>query len=81
MPTEAQARAAALALLARRAPDATICPSEVARQLAADWRGAMPMVHAAIDALAAQGEVQLSWKGKALGRRDGPYRIARAERR
>lgn len=79
MPTEAQARQAALALLAQRASGGTICPSEVARALAVDWRGTMPIVHAAIDAMVAQGIVRLSWKGRVLARRDGPYRIARAE--
>jgi len=39
-------RIVTLALLARRAPGATICPSEVARAIAPDWRGAMPAVHA-----------------------------------
>jgi hypothetical protein len=76
------ARGATLALLAARAADATICPSEVARALAAaagepDWRGAMPAVHAAVDGLAAEGLVRLSWKGAAMAVREGPYRIGR----
>ncbi len=70
-------RAATLSLLARRAPGATICPSEVARAIAADWRGAMPAVHAAIDGLVADGLVRLSWKGEPRATRSGPYRIAR----
>lgn len=70
-------RAAALSLLARRAPDATICPSEVARVIAPDWRGAMPAVHAAIDELVRDGLVRLSWKGRPLATRSGPYRIGR----
>ena len=54
------ARGATLALLAARAPEATICPSEVARALAAksgaetaaaNWRDMMPAVHAAVDDL------------------------------
>lgn len=69
-------RAVTLSLLACRAPGATICPSEVARVVAADWRGAMPAVHAAIDGLVRDGRVQLSWKGHALNARAGPYRIA-----
>lgn len=80
MPTDAQVREAVLTLLARRAPNATVCPSEVARTLAKNWRGAMPSVHDAIDAMVAQGMVELSWKGNAMARRDGPYRIARIER-
>ncbi|QNE32972.1 DUF3253 domain-containing protein [Sphingomonas sp. NBWT7] len=70
-------RAATLALLASRAAGATICPSEVARAIAPDWRGAMPAVHAAVDALLRDGLVQLSWKGRPLPTRSGPYRIAR----
>lgn len=77
-------RAAILALLAERAPETTICPSEVARKTvtatsadtAADWRIAMPIVHAAVDQLVDQGMVQLSWKGRPLLERAGPYRIA-----
>lgn len=70
-------RVAALSLLAQRAPDATICPSEVARAIASDWRGAMPEVHAAIDEMVRDGLVRLSWKGQALANRAGPYRIGR----
>jgi hypothetical protein len=71
-----------LALLARRAPDATICPSEVARALAPgpDWRAAMPVVHAAVDRLLDEGAIRLRWKGKALAVRDGPYRIGHPSR-
>jgi hypothetical protein len=68
-------KAATLSLLAGRAPGATVCPSEVARLIAQDWRGAMPAVHAAIDELVSDGLVRLSWKGKVLGTRSGPYRI------
>ncbi|RYF19742.1 MAG: DUF3253 domain-containing protein [Oxalobacteraceae bacterium] len=73
-----------LTLLACRAAGATICPSEVARALAANaadkpaamnWRDAMPVVHAAIDQLVTEGWVQLSWKGELLTARVGPYRI------
>ncbi|HYW17324.1 MAG TPA: DUF3253 domain-containing protein [Allosphingosinicella sp.] len=79
---EGGARAATLALLARRAPDSTICPSEVARALAAaagepEWRGEMPAVHAAVDLMAAEGLIRLSWKGEPMPVRDGPYRIGR----
>jgi hypothetical protein len=76
------ARATTLALLDRREAGATICPSEVARALAAaagtaDWRGGMAAVHAAVDSMVAQGLVRLSWQGKAMEARDGPYRIGR----
>lgn len=74
---------ATLALLYTRAPDATICPSEVARVLGAgqeDWRGMMPAVHAAFDRLVTDGRVRLSWKGQPLAARTGPYRIGHAPR-
>ncbi len=76
-----------MALLAARAPEATVCPSEVARALAAatggapEWRNAMPVVHAAVDQLVIEGRVRLSWKGKTLTARAGPYRIGRGARR
>ncbi len=69
--------AATLSLLARHAPDATICLSEVARAIALDWRGAVPAVHAAINGLVRDGPVRLSWKGRPLATRSGPYRIGR----
>lgn len=77
---------ATLVLLAARAPGATVCPSEVARMLAAAagaddarlaWRSEMPAVHAAVDRLVIEGQVRLSWKGRMLPSRSGPYRIAR----
>ena len=80
------ARAATLVLLARRTTDATVCPSEVARALTiaaglSDWRDAMPAVHAAVDAMIADGVVQVSWRGRRLLARDGPYRIGLAPAR
>jgi hypothetical protein len=79
-----------MALLAARAPGATVCPSEVARASVAaangggtgaqDWRDIMPAVHAAVDRLLAEGLVQLSWKGERLAARAGPYRIGRRPR-
>ncbi|MET1111425.1 MAG: DUF3253 domain-containing protein [Allosphingosinicella sp.] len=81
--TSGDARAATLALLSHRAPGATICPSEVAREIAAaagqaDWRAAMPTVHEAVDSMVAEGRVRLSWKGEAMAAREGPYRIGPA---
>ncbi|HEY7809877.1 MAG TPA: DUF3253 domain-containing protein [Allosphingosinicella sp.] len=82
---EGDIRTTALALLAGRAARATICPSEVARAIAAsggesDWRGVMPAVHAAVDQMVAEGVIRLSWKGVAMHAREGPYRIARSDR-
>ena len=75
-------RTAVLALLDKRAAVQTVCPSEVARSLedagsSTSWRGFMPAVHEAVDELVAEGVVQLSWKGKPLDKRAGPYRIRR----
>lgn len=79
------ARDMTLALLATRTSATTICPSEVARALVAqagpgtmaEWRDAMPAVHAAVDGLVAEGLVTLSWKAAALSARAGPYRVGR----
>ena len=71
---------AILALLGQRAEGATICPSEAARLVAGphgNWRAEMERVHAATDALVAEGAIALSWKGEAKQKRRGPYRIAR----
>jgi hypothetical protein len=80
-------RTTLLTLLAARSSGATICPSEVARACvptlkdagaaAQQWREAMPLVHATVDELLLEGNVQLSWKGKPLASRAGPYRISR----
>jgi hypothetical protein len=77
-----------LAILAARASEATVCPSEVARALTLSeaeaggtcWRESMPAVHEAIDGLVADGTVQLSWKGETLPSRSGPYRIGWSQR-
>ena len=71
-------RRALLSLIAARKPDATVCPSEVARAIAGDsnWREAMPLVHEVVDTLLTEGHVQLSWKGAPMPARSGPYRIA-----
>ena len=64
-------------LLAQRVGK-TVCPSEVARELAGpdgDWRAAMPSVHAAVDRLVDSGEIGITWRGQSLSGRDGPYRI------
>ena len=77
------ATAAVIALLAERRSGESICPSEAARSIAAeasgaDWRAAMPIIHAAVDQLVDQHRISLSWKGQALSARCGPYRIVQA---
>jgi Protein of unknown function (DUF3253) len=76
-----------LLLLASRLEDGSICPSEVARFMAAGeggtarrWRDKMPEVHAAVDELLHDGLIKISWKGKALDARAGAYRIRRSRR-
>lgn len=71
------ARDMTLALLGARSVGATVCPSEVARAMTAgeDWRSAMPTVHAAVDRLLVDKLVSISWKGRPLESRVGPYRI------
>ena len=80
--TTCDPRTAMLDLLDRRSVEATVCPSEVARSLAdagssTNWRSFMLEVHDAVDQLVADRVVQLSWKGKLLDKRAGPYRIRR----
>lgn len=72
-----EAQNATLSLLADRSPGNSICPSEVARAISAggDWRSAMPSIHAAVDDLLEKGVIHISWKGRRLQRRAGPYRI------
>jgi hypothetical protein len=65
-------------MLARRGPGKTLCPSEVARALTeqgGDWRARMEEVHGVVDRLTSADAIVLSWKGKPLSCRDGPYRI------
>ncbi|WP_426199425.1 DUF3253 domain-containing protein [Pseudomonas sp. DC3200b2] len=65
-----------LELLAQRAPEASICPSEVARRLAGDdgpWRDWMaPVRHIAQD-LAVSGLIEIT-QGAAVLPPQGPYR-------
>lgn len=78
------ARSAILALLEKRGPGKTICPSEAARHLASlageeEWRERMASVHEAVEALHGEGAITLSWRGEKLDERRGAYRIARGE--
>lgn len=69
-----------LTLLARRRPGATICPSEVAREVAGrDWRPLMPAVREAAARLAADGRVRVTRRGVEVDAREpgGPIRIGR----
>jgi hypothetical protein len=51
-------------VLARRAPGASACPSEVARSLSADqWRPLMPAVRRVAATLALQGRLLITQRG------------------
>ncbi|MDX2115507.1 MAG: DUF3253 domain-containing protein [Planctomycetota bacterium] len=68
-----------LAQLSRRARDASICPSEVARAVdPADWRSLLEPVRRAARRLAARGRVRITQQGRAVdpSTARGPIRIA-----
>ena len=61
--------AAIFTLLAQRQPGASICPSDVARDVypeAAQWRAAMPAVRAVAAQLVAQGKLVVTQGGKVV---------------
>lgn len=69
--------AAILQLLHAREAGASVCPSEIARAEARDWRPLMPAVRAAAQRLAKAGRVQATQGGQvvdALTAR-GPIRL------
>lgn len=69
-------------LLRARGAGKSICPSEVARLVAADaadWRAAMPLVHGAVARLHDRQMVALSWRGADRFPGQGPYRIRRRD--
>jgi len=81
-PNDLDPRSTILRLVDERGPDKTICPSEVARVIGgAEWRDAMPVIHAAAKALAEEGTVELRQSGEPCGTEGivGPYRIAGAD--
>lgn len=55
----------------------TICPSEVARVLAEDWRGLMPVVREVAGEMAARGEIIVTQKGRVVdaAAARGPIRL------
>lgn len=68
------------ALLARRAPGATICPSEAARAVGGqEWRELMPAARAAAGRLVDAGEVDVLQAGEVVdvASARGPVRIRR----
>ena len=68
--------AAIVSLTHARAPR-TVCPSEVARRLAADWRPLMGAVRRVAAALAEDGRIRVTQRGRpASAAAGGPIRLA-----
>ena len=80
-PLDVRLREAILNLLERRAPNASICPSEAARAVGGDdWRALMESARDAARELARRGRVQITQRGSVLdpgGPWHGPIRIRR----
>jgi hypothetical protein len=67
-------------LLDRRAPGATICPSEAARRVDPDgWRDLMPDARRVAGRLVADGRVEMTQRGEVVdpGTARGPVRLRR----
>ena len=75
-PTDDDIRAALLSLAEARAPG-TLCPSEVARALSADWRALMPAVRGVAAALQGSGAIVVTQKGQPVDplTAKGPIRL------
>lgn len=80
-PTDAQLREALLAKARARRLGTTFCPSEVARDLAADWRPLMEPLREVARELARAGQLRVTQKGEILDAEApwrGPIRLSLA---
>ncbi|MFN6995978.1 MAG: DUF3253 domain-containing protein [Aquincola tertiaricarbonis] len=82
--TDAAIEDTVFGLLSARRPGATICPSEVARALAADeaaWRALMPRVRQVAQALAEAGRLRITRGGQPVDALEagGPVRLGRPD--
>jgi Protein of unknown function (DUF3253) len=72
-------RAAILALAGHRGPDSSICPSDAARAVGGEgWRALMDDSRSTAQALACDGDVQITQRGEVVDPRHlprGPIRI------
>lgn len=77
MADDAAIRMAIRAAVHARGQGKTICPSEVARALADDWRPLMPDVRRVASTMAAAGEIAVTRKGAPVdaGIARGPIRL------
>jgi hypothetical protein len=77
-PSDADIAQVIRALLLRRGPGKTICPSEAARTLSADWRSLMPEVRRVAAGLK---DVEITQKGVVvvLPEARGPIRLRLAQ--
>lgn len=81
--TDDELEQAILHLLQARSRDASICPSEAARHVAAeDWRALMEPARMAARRLVARGLVEITQGGRVVdpSRAKGPIRIRRSRR-
>jgi phage terminase large subunit-like protein len=79
-PSPSELEQALRALLARRAPEASVCPSEAARAVDPDgWRALMPAAREAAARLADAGEAEVTQGGEVVDVRTarGPVRVRR----
>lgn len=79
-----RAHSAARSLLRRRAPESTICPSEVARIVASpSWRANMEVIRSELDSLVRAGELERRQRGRPIPVEPpptGPVRYGRGAR-
>jgi len=75
--TDGKIESCILALLHARARDASICPSDVARSLAEDWRPLMEPVREAARRLVARGALEITQGGRRVdpSHARGPIRL------
>lgn len=75
--TDRALEAAILELLERRAAGATICPSEAARAVAADWRPLLEPARQAARRLVAAGRLEITQRGRPVdpSTARGPIRL------
>jgi len=79
-PSEADISAEIMAQVTERGAGKTICPSEVARALAEDWRELMPAVRRVADTLVQTDQITVTQKGVVVGAQSaqGPIRLGLA---